>query len=124
MAAMKILVVDDNREFCENVKDVLELFGYKATTAFDGYKAVEMVTKDPPDLVLVDVKMPGMDGLETFRQIKKIAPRTHVFMLTAFAVEELIVRAMQEGALGYLKKPFDFNLLLSLINNIEKTQAA
>ena len=52
MAGLKILVVDDNQEFCKNVKDVLELFGYKATTAFDGYKAVEIVSNDPPDLVL------------------------------------------------------------------------
>jgi two-component system response regulator (stage 0 sporulation protein F) len=124
LAELKILVVDDNREFSENVRDALELFGYKASTAFNGYKAVEMVAKDPPDLVLIDVKMPGMDGLETFRKIKKIAPQTNVFMLTAFAVEDLIVKAMQEGAIGYFKKPFDFNLLLSLISNVEKTRAA
>ena len=114
MAGLKILVVDDNQEFCENVKDVLELFGDKATTAFDGYKAVEIVSNDPPDLVLVDVKMPGMDGLETFRKIKKIAPRTNVFMLTAFAVEDLIVRAMPEDTLGYLKNGLDYHLLKSL----------
>jgi len=57
MAGLKILVVDDNHDFCGNVKDVVELFGRKAVTAYDGYQAIAMVLQNPPDVALIDVKM-------------------------------------------------------------------
>jgi len=66
-------------------------------------------------LVLMDVKMPVMDGVETFKKIKEIAPETEVIMVTAYAVEELIREALREGAFGSLKKPLDFERLFSLI---------
>jgi len=115
MPELKILVVDDNEEFCQNVKDILEMKDYAVATAYDGFKAVELVKQDGFDLVLMDVKMPKMDGVATFKRIQEIAPDTPVIMVTAYAVEELIREALREGAFGSLRKPLDFDKLFELI---------
>lgn len=112
---MKILVVDDNKEFCQNVTDILELRDYDVMCAYDGLKAIEFVVKNGFSLVLMDVKMPVLDGLKTFRMMKEIAPNTPVIMVSAYAVEDLVRDALREGAFGFLKKPIDFDELLRLI---------
>ena len=111
----RILVVDDNEEFCRNMTDILELKDYEVVTAYDGFKALELVKQNGFDLVLMDVKMPVMDGVETFKKVKKIAPDTPVIMVTAFVVEDLIREALREGAFGSLKKPLDFDEIFELI---------
>lgn len=115
MPELKILVVDDNEEFCQNIKDVLELKGCAVTTAYNGFKALELVKQNSFDLILMDVKMPIMDGVTTFRKIKEMAVETSVIMITAFAVEGLIREALRQGAFGSLKKPLDFDRLFELI---------
>ena len=115
MEKKKILVVDDNKAFCQNVADILELKGYEVVSAYDGFKGLELVKENSFDLVLMDVKMPVMDGVETYKKVKEISPDTPVIMATAFAVEELIREALQQGAYGSLKKPIDFDQLLELI---------
>lgn len=112
---LRVLVVDDNEEFCKNVTDILELKGYEMVSAYDGFKGLEAVKENGFDLMLMDVKMPVMDGVETYRKIKEIAMDTPVIMVTAFAVENLIREALQQGAYGSLKKPIDFDQLLELI---------
>jgi len=112
---LKILVVDDNEEFCQNVTDILELKDYEVVSAYDGFKALEMVKQDGFALVLMDVKMPVMDGVKTFKKVKEIAPDAPVIMVTAYAVEDLIREALREGAFGALKKPLDFDQLFRLI---------
>jgi len=114
---IKVLVVDDNKEFCRNVEDILELKDYEVATAYDGFKALELVKGNGFDLVLMDVKMPVMDGVETFKKIKEIAPKTPVIMVTAYAVEDLIREALREGAFGSLRKPLDFDRLFELIEH-------
>lgn len=112
---LKVLVVDDNEEFCGSVADNLELEGYEVITVHDGFKALELVKRNNFALVLMDVKMPVMDGVETFKKIKQIAPEIPVIMVTAFAVEDLIREALREGAYGTLSKPLDFGELFELI---------
>ncbi len=112
---LKVLVVDDNQEFAQNVKDILELKGYSVVTVPDGFKALELAKGNGFDLVLMDVKMPVMDGVETFKKIKKILPQTPVIMVSAYAVEDLIAEALKEGAFGSLKKPLAFDHLFKLI---------
>ena len=121
---LKILVVDDNEEFCQNVVDILEMKGYEAVAAYDGFKALELVKRDGFDLVLMDIKMPVMDGVAAFRKIKEIAPDTQVIMVTAFAVEELIRDALREGAFGVLSKPLDFDELFSIIEQATAANGA
>ena len=115
---LKILIVDDNEEFAQNLKDVLELKGYIVMTATDGFKALEFLKEDGFHLVLMDIKMPVMNGVETFKNMKTIAPDTPVIMMTAFAVEELIRESLQNGAFGVLRKPIDFEKLFKLIENV------
>jgi len=114
---MRILVVDDNEDFCHNVMDILELNGYEATAAHDGLQGLELLKQQSFDLVLMDVKMPVMNGVEAFKKAKEVAPGTPVIMVTAFSVEDLVAEALREGAYGSLKKPLDFDQLLALIND-------
>ena len=111
---MRILVVDDNEEFCQNVKDILELEGYLVLTAYDGSGAIELVRKEKPDLVLMDVKLPKIDGLTAFKKIREISPHTPVIMMTAYA-EEVLKDALREGAFGVLKKPLELDKLISYL---------
>jgi DNA-binding NtrC family response regulator len=112
---LTILLTDDNREFTQNLRDILELKGYAVLTASDGFQALDIIYASPVDLVLMDIKMPVMNGVETFKKIKKIKPTTPVIMLTAFALEELIQESLQEGAFACLKKPLDFDELFATI---------
>jgi len=113
----RILVVDDNEEFCQNMKDIVELQGYEVLTAHDGFQALELVRQNGLDLVLMDVRMPVMDGVATFKKIKQIAPQLPVIMVTAYAVEQLVRDALRQGAFGFLRKPLDFELLFAVIES-------
>lgn len=115
MQKLRILVVDDNREFRQNLADILEMKGFEVVSAPDGFKAVEIIKQNGIDVVLMDVRMPGMDGVQTFKKIKEVAPSTPVIMVTAYAVKGLIREALRSGAYGSLKKPLDFDLLFEVI---------
>jgi DNA-binding NtrC family response regulator len=117
--SIKILVVDDNEEFCRNVADILELKGHQATTIHDGFQAIEAVKQHEFDLALMDIKMPNINGVDTFRRIKAIKSDLPVIMVTAFAVEDLIRESLLEGAFGILRKPIDFD---DFLEHIERTQ--
>jgi DNA-binding NtrC family response regulator len=112
---MKVLVVDDNKEFSQNVKDILELKGYEVQTAIDGFKALDIVKQEVFNVVLMDIKMPVMNGVETFKKMKEIVPSTPVIMVTAFSVEELIRKSLRNGAFACLRKPLDFDRLFSTL---------
>ncbi|MFA4835295.1 MAG: response regulator [Dehalococcoidia bacterium] len=114
---LKVLVVDDNVEFCQNVADILEMRDYKVKIAYDGLNAIEMVKEDGFNLVLMDFKMPVIDGVETFKRLKEIAPETAVIFITAYATENIIDDALRQGAFGCLKKPLDFERLFAVIEN-------
>ncbi len=112
-----ILLTDDNGEFAQNLSDILELKGYTVLIASDGFRALDIIKESPVDLILMDIKMPVMNGVETFKKIKQITPITPVIMLTAFALEELIQESLREGAFACLKKPIDFDELFATIEN-------
>ncbi|HZX63287.1 MAG TPA: response regulator [Bacteroidales bacterium] len=112
-----ILLADDNKEFIQNLRDILELKGYAVLTASDGFHALDIIKASPVDLILMDIKMPVMNGVETYKKIKRITPKTPVIMLTAFALEELIQESLQEGAFACLKKPLDFDELFATIEH-------
>ena len=116
----KILVVDDNEDLCEMLKDILEMEDFEVAIALDGPQALEQATEQDFDVVLMDIKMPKMDGVETFRKMKEIKPDTPVIMITAYAVEQLIREAMKLGAYAALKKPFNFDELLKTIDKARK----
>ncbi len=112
---LNILVFDGNENYCQNIADILELRDYEVMTAYDGCKGIDLVRQNDFDLVLMDIRMPVMDDVQTFKKVKEIAPDTPVIMITAFAVEDLIREALPEGAFGVLQKPVDFDNLLEVI---------
>lgn len=111
----KILVVDDNEDFCRNTKDILELKGYEVRWAVDPVQALESVRTERPDLVLMDIHLPIMDGVEAYGRIRETAPHVPTIMMTAYSVEDLIAKALREGAFGALTKPLDFDRMLAII---------
>lgn len=113
----KILVVDDNTKYCESIIDVLEIEGYDAIGVCDGYKALEAIGKDSFDLVLMDIKMPKMDGIDTFKKLKKISPKTPTIMMTAFAVENRIREGLRTGVFGTFQKPINYERLFCSIES-------
>lgn len=102
-----ILVVDDEAAIRESLKDWLMEDGYRVALAIDGENAIAMVQESQYDVILLDLKMPGIDGLETMRRVKELSPDSGVLMMTAYASVDTAVQAMKEGAFDYLVKPFD-----------------
>ncbi len=115
-----ILIVDDDAGMCETLADIMEDKGFSAFVALGGYEAVEKVKEMDFDVILMDIRMPGMDGVETFRQIKSIQPNTAVVMMTAYAVKDLIKDALSEGAYGVLYKPFEMERMIGLIDAMKE----
>jgi DNA-binding NtrC family response regulator len=110
-----ILVVDDEVDNCMNLADIFSTFGYHIDTAFDGPSALEQARKRKYDVVLLDLRMPGMDGLTVYRELKKLQPEVVAIIVSAFASPEVSDAARQAGAWGILHKPIDFESLLSLV---------
>ena len=117
-----ILIVDDNISLCKTISFVLGRKGYAVTTAEDGPEAIERVKENPFDMIFMDIKMPLMDGVETYRRIKKIRPEAVVMMMTAYAVEELVQEALQEGAYGITYKPLDIERMVAVIEEAGKAK--
>jgi len=113
-----ILIVDDDVGMCETLFDIMEDKGYYTVIALDGYEAVEKVRETAFDVILMDIRMPGMNGAETFKQIKSIHPGTAVVMMTAYAVGDRIKEALREGAYGVLYKPLDIERMLGLLEGL------
>jgi CheY-like chemotaxis protein len=112
---VNVLIVDDEVETLRTLDDIFEDRGYIVTLAEDGYKAIEFAKKKFFDIILMDVKMPGINGLETFREIKKNCPSAIVVMMTGYSVEELLRQAIEEGAYAVIYKPFDVRKLFQTI---------
>ena len=117
-----ILIVDDNVSFLKTMSFALTRKGYSVTTSEDGAKATEVVKEKTFDMIFMDIKMPLMDGVETFKRIKKIRPDTVVMMMTAYAVEDLVQEALKEGAYGVIYKPIDIEKVTALIEEARKAK--
>ncbi len=110
-----VLVVDDEVGMRLTLKGILTRKGYNVTVAENGAQALEAVNKNSFRVILMDIKMPGMSGVETFVQIKKVDPKATVIMMTGFALEGEIKRAIREGAYAVLSKPLEMQKVLDLI---------
>ncbi|MDV2496471.1 MAG: response regulator [bacterium] len=109
--AKKILVVDDEPDFCEALRDFLGSKGFEVAIALSGEEALPAYMQEKPDVVLLDIQMPGMDGLETLRELKALDPEAAVIMLTTIVDEPLAKQARAKGALEYITKPIDMDYL-------------
>jgi CheY-like chemotaxis protein len=115
-APASILVVDDEVDTCRNLSDILTDLGYRVDTAFDGFAALELVRKQHYDIALLDLKMPGMDGLTLYRAIRELRSSTVAIVVTAYASKATADEALSAGAWQVLAKPVDFARLLPLLN--------
>jgi DNA-binding NtrC family response regulator len=110
-----ILVVDDEVDTCHNLRDILTDLGYRVDMAYDGLSALELVRGNAYDVALLDYRMPGMDGLTLYREIKKLRAGTVAIVVTAYASGMTPQEAHQAGAWQVLSKPVDFPKLMRLV---------
>ena len=115
---LKILIVDDEDSLRLSLASILELEGYEVKTAEDGFKAIELAKKEEFNILFSDIRMPGITGNETFKEIKKIKPDVIGVMMTAYALNDLIIDALNSGAFACLSKPFEIETVLSTIKDI------
>ena len=119
----RILVVDDDRGMQDVLDIMLSRAGYKVVTADDGAVALDIIGKKKFDLVITDLKMPRVDGIDLLKGIKETAPGTAVILLTAFASGETALAAMREGAYDYVEKNFNVEDLLAIVRDaLEKRE--
>ena len=107
----KLLIVDDELEICEFLKSFFEDRDFKVMVANSGAQALEQVELFQPEVVLLDIQMPGMDGLQTLKKIKELHPKVKVIMVTAVETQEKIEEAMRLGADNYITKPLSLEYL-------------
>lgn len=114
--ASSILLVDDDRDICENMADILTDLGYRVDVAHEGRTALELARARPYDVALLDLKMPGMDGLTLYREIKKVRAEMVALLITAHAGGSTAEEAVTAGMWQVLPKPVVFPRLLRLID--------
>jgi len=112
----KVLLVDDEEEFVETLAERMRSRGMEVATSNSGGEALDLVGTEPYDVVVLDLQMPGMDGIEVLERIKQRQPDIQVVLLTGHATVEKGVEAMKQGALEFLEKPIDLSTLSEIIH--------
>jgi len=112
----KVLIVDDVPDTVEIIGKLLRYEGYEVITAQTGEEGVRKVEEEKPEVVLMDISLPGIDGNEALKRIKRINPNQCVVMLTAYATVDNAIQALKEGAQDFLKKPFENEHLIHIVN--------
>jgi len=115
---MKILAVDDERLICELLFEFLSLKGYEVTASTSGQEALVKFEESRPDVVILDIRMPGMSGMDLLRKIKDIDSTVRVIMLSAYGDSGTIQEALNSGADYYMEKPLEFDHLMKILNDI------
>jgi CheY-like chemotaxis protein len=113
---ISILVVDDNPSMADTLLDILEVKGFEVHAATSGAKALEILGKQPVDILLTDVKMPEMNGLELFQQARRLYPQLITIFMTGYSADDLIQQGLAEGVKTVLSKPVDINFLIHLFS--------
>jgi len=114
---INVLLVDDEKELADHMAERLISRGLAVTAVYDGESAIRFVKENTVDVMVLDLIMPGMDGLQTLREVKKIRPDIHVLMLTGHGTIDTAMEGKKEGASEYLIKPCDIIQLTSLIKD-------
>jgi len=120
MKKMRVLLVDDEQEFVETMADRLKMRDVDAKTVYDGEAALSVVKEEEPDVIVLDLKMPGIDGIEVLRRVKKAYPKVEVIILTGHGSEKDEEAARSLGAFDYVTKPVDLDKLVPRIRNAFK----
>jgi len=120
MSQTKVLLVDDEVEFTVALAERLQLRNYSVQTANNALEALGLVYKNRPDVIILDLRIPGMDGIETLKTIKKYDPTIEVIMLTGHGDVQSVQEGMTSGAFEYIMKPVDIGELTSKIDKAQK----
>jgi len=120
MKNLRILVVDDDRDFAEGVADVLQLHGHETALAHSGEEALEVFTEAEFDVTFMDVKLPGWNGVESFREFRRRFPGAKVVMMTAYSLDKLMDVATETGVIGSFHKPLAFGEVEALLNRVRQ----
>ena len=115
---IKVMVVEDDKDFLYTIGYWLKSKGYNVVTAGNGLEAIEVIKKEPVDIVFLDLHMPVMDGVEALKNIRKINKNLPVVIITAFATDERVSEAEQYGISGFFSKDKDFSESVTLIETI------
>jgi two-component system, NtrC family, response regulator HydG len=118
MSKARVFIVDDDRDLAESLAEVLEARGYEVELAHSGEDGVARFRQSDFDLVFMDVKLPGMNGVESFFEFRKIRPEAKVVMMTGYSVEQLLTQAIENGALAVLNKPYSVTEILAVLERI------
>jgi len=116
-----VLIVDDEKNMRRTLGDILQSEGYRVTAAASGEEAVELCARENYDVVLMDVRMPGINGVEAFRSIRRHQEGVRVILMSAYALEDLREAALDEGAVAFLPKPLDLEQTVKLISEVRDT---
>jgi len=114
----QILIVDDAEFLRVRISKMLVGEGFEVSEAENGLKAIESYKTKKPDMVLMDVTMPEMDGLTALKELRKLDPNAKVVMLTALGQESVVLEAVKSGAKDFIVKPFDHDRVMSAINKL------
>ena len=117
----RIMVVDDEPYMCTTLEAIFKDEGYEVATASDGYEAISQAKSASFDLIFMDIKLPGINGVEAYREIKSISPDTVVVVMTGFALEDLVKEALEEGAYAVIYKPFAVEQILDIVQAVLQT---
>lgn len=117
-----ILIVDDDEGMLKTLNYILTDKGYEVVTLNNGFKAIELIKERAFNVVLIDIKMPGMNGVEVLKEIKSLAPETHIMMITAYTMHKLVGEAKKEGAQVILPKPLDIDKVLSYADGLKSKE--
>lgn len=120
---MKILIVDDDRRMVKTIFDILKVKGYEPVAAYTGEEALSKIESEKPECVLMDIKMPGINGVEALKKINDLSPDLPVILMSAYATEEQIEDARQHGAYTVLNKPIDIQIVLSFLTLLRKEES-
>jgi DNA-binding NtrC family response regulator len=120
---INILLVDDEKDFVEMLSLRLEDAGEKVMPVYNGKECLEKLNTSDFDVVILDIKMPGMDGISTLREIKKLKPIVEVILLTGHGAVDTAVEGMKLGAFDYINKPADFKELLEKLREARRRKA-
>jgi DNA-binding response OmpR family regulator len=122
-AAGKVLIVDDDDGMLDTLTDVLAASGYQATVAASGRAAIAHVEGDSFDLILMDIQMPGLNGVETLRALRVLDPSLSIIMMTAYTRDELVAESERTTGHLVLPKPLDLDQVLALVKRIVSARA-
>ena len=122
MCALKVLLVDDEKDFVEALAERLQLRGIDAQTATDGESALRLIDTSPPQVVVLDIMMPGLGGADVLRRIKATHPQIPVILLTGHGSIRELTADMNQGFFDYLIKPIDIDELLEKIRDALKVK--